>query len=297
MKSDNKPRTGRAAAGGGRAVRDIFILIAMTLVAFAVGLGLLVQFGQGLAMSAGVALLAYIAMLGAHSVVRGGEREADLRGQLASQAQEIARLRLQMSDTAVAEVPREALEPRVQEVPSEHAVLHAPVRDLSGFEGPLVPELPPLELQPQSMVAPAPAPRDLNREAVVAELATASAMSTEAAPIASAGPPAALVAEAVAKALEPRFEEPDARALPRVSDLEPAAPPPPAVDLLAAPVPARRPQKSDVEMIEGLIRKLADDLSTPPPPPAGIWSGLPRSSLVWHCPCEWSWFQPRGSFR
>lgn len=284
MKSESKPKAGRSATGGGRMVRDLFILLAMTLVAFAVGLGLLMQFGQGLAMSAGVALLAYVAMLGAHTVVRSGEREAELRGQLATQAQEIARLRLQMSE-GFPELPQAATEPRVEQLPPGTDAIHEPNSDLRVFEGPLVAESPPAGRYVGEEPPPASLPpdRSLDRD-VAATPAGAIRPSPEAPSEERAQPPPHSVAAVVAAALDARTDDAVGRPLALAEPLQPLPRPAPdefalveAAAPVAADVPVRHPPKSDVEMIEGLIRKLADDLAVPPPQAADLQDETPAN--------------------
>lgn len=88
--------------------RDAFVVVAMTFVVAALGLGLYMQFAIGFWLALLVALLTYAALITAHVLVRKGQVVAELEAELAT-------LRAQLAATPVRETqPRPAMDGRPQ---------------------------------------------------------------------------------------------------------------------------------------------------------------------------------------
>lgn len=297
----------KSKAGGKRVSRrltDAFVMTAMALVTLALCVGLIVQSGLGLWLSATVSLSFYVGLLTLHTIVRRTGQMDQMRAEIDSLRAELGRVHgvapdaaaaptvavpaptvaagaravdpanapaghatRPTSDTGKAATPAAASAPTAPAMPSQTAARGQPTLQVGpplGAPAPVA-SAPPAqtpasapvagagrEVRPEAppTTAPAPAAGDF----------TARMQRAIRAPVAPPPPPPARQHVAIpssAPVRAPVASQPphDGSA---AAERGHAMMPPPAVPVAAPP----SPREADVEMIQGLIRKLADEVDS-----------------------------------
>lgn len=302
----------KSKAGGKRVSRrltDAFVMTAMALVTLALCVGLIVQSGLGLWLSATVSLSFYVGLLTLHTIVRRTGQMDQMRAEVDSLRAELARVHgvspaaaaaptvavpapavaagaravdpgnapaghatRPTSDTGKAATPAAATAPTAPAMPPQTAARGQPTLQVGpplGAPAPVA-SAPPVqtpasapvagagrEVRPEAppTTAPAPAAGDF----------TARMQRAIRAPVAPPPPPPARQHVAIPSSAPVRA--PVASHTPHEhtphdgsagAERGHAMMPPPAVPVAAPP----SPREADVEMIQGLIRKLADEVDS-----------------------------------
>ncbi|MGD9783320.1 MAG: EAL domain-containing protein [Hyphomicrobiaceae bacterium] len=237
-------------------------MMAMALVSLALAIGLVLQAGLGFWLSVTVSLAFYVTLLAVHGLVRRSGQIEDLRNDVERLRAEMQQLRAadsrgQSGPQAVGAAPPAAFvnAPSLA-APSPNSQPNAPSPQ-QAQRGPGAPPLPPAATIPASGAPAAPSPAGA-RPAIVR--APASVSEAAGRRPGQAEPQSAPVGPATAATPQSRSEPPGPPQpmLPEAGDAAEAwsyRPGAPDVRLEVSP------READVEMIQGLIKKLADEVN------------------------------------